>query len=111
MIKKMCMVIIVVLCLTSISYSQDVCSSVGLLAQEIMTRRQTDTDIDTMMIYVNNFPLDENFTKKESETFRTLLRNLTIDAYSRPFYNTNEFKKDAIKRFKNSIMVECYKTL
>ena len=113
MIKKLCM-FTVVFCmtfiLTSISYSQDICRSVGIIAEKIMIERQNDTDISIMMDYANSFQIWE-LNKEKNDILKNIFRNIIIDAYSRPFYNSDMFKKDAVRNFKNIIMVECYKTL
>jgi hypothetical protein len=89
------------LVIVSFCFANDGCKKLGVLAENIMTNRQAGADFTEMLDVAENTGCSEELKK--------LTKNLVIEAYDRSEYSTQEYKERAIRRFKNDVMVKCYK--
>ena len=67
----------------------------------IMGSRQNGVPLPQMMSLIN----------EADESIRDLLRQIAVDAYSQPRYNSKEMQKKAISEFSNGLYVQCLKSV
>jgi hypothetical protein len=76
----------------------DPCSQYGYAARATMTARQNEMPIDSLMALAN-----------DAAAAGEHIRQLVLDPYSEPAYQTPENKQQAIDAFANAAMLACYK--
>ena len=79
---------------------EQICPSVGQLAENIMNNRQLDMPMDKVMGIAD---------AAEDEIAKKMARALIIDAYTRPAFSSDEYRLRATAQFKNEMLLECYK--
>ena len=80
----------------SIAEAEEVnCTIIGDLAEKVMSMRQKETPMSSMMAAV----------PEGSEAFRAII----IDAYEQPSFSTPDNQQGAIAEFRNEWELQCYK--
>lgn len=79
---------------------EQICPSIGELAENIMNNRQLDLPMDKVMGIANAV---------EDEAAKAMTRALIMDAYTRPAFSSGEYRLRATAQFKNEMLLECYK--
>ncbi|MEI8717351.1 hypothetical protein [Mesorhizobium sp. ISC11] len=78
------------------------CTAIGSLARTIMDKRQSGTDMSTLMSVVEDI--------KEGDPIKELGKQIVIQAYAMPFFNGEELKQRTISEFANDFQVKCYQS-
>ena len=81
----------------------ELCAGIQSLAETIMATRQKGTSISTIMKIVKNIATN----KKQEE----ILVEMVIDAYDKPQYSGEEYRKKTTNEFANKWALECYKEI
>jgi len=74
------------------------CKSISSSAAMVMKARQA------------NLPMSEQLeiiSEADSEYFKTVMRNIVMEAYDYPRLNTPSYQTQAIQDFENKVMLEC----
>lgn len=92
------------------TYSQqeriDNCERIGGFAESVMTSRQHgDSVLHEMKI------IDDIYKKFKNKETYDLMTSITLDAYSKPSYMTEEYQKKAINDFSALYFTECMKLI
>lgn len=101
MFKKIALSAVVALSSSSIAHadmSVEICTSVGVLAENIMGARQNGIPMSLVM-------------KKMTETspeIKDFLRDMIVDAYDVPMFNTNKYKELAKVQFRDANELACF---
>lgn len=77
----------------------ELCESVSVAAEAIMTRRQNGVSMVEQM----------KMTEDMQASVRGLTRQLIADAYSTPRYSTQSLQQRSIEDFRDSSAAACYK--
>lgn len=81
----------------------DMCESLGTTSESIMKKRQEGAPMSSLMKAIG--------TIDAPEAVQELLRETIIDAYEVPQYSGDSYRADAVRRFRNEVELECYKSL
>ena len=78
----------------------DVCAPLAKIAEQIMTARQNQTPITTVM---------DVMTTVDDANEQALMRALVLAAYEEPAFSSDRYKAKAIVEFQNKTYLACAK--
>ena len=96
---------ILLLSFSLFTYSQSeeqlaMCESLKGLATVIMQNRQQEVDLSKMI----------NLAQESEEPFKSAMMELIIIAYEEPAYSSESYQLNSVKKFSNSVYLECIKS-
>lgn len=83
--------------------SDETCKLLGAMAEKVMTLRQQDKPMSSVMSDLVQ-PIDDAAARK-------MTRDMVIAAYKRPSWRTAENKAQEAAEFRNTIELECYEAV
>lgn len=87
--------------LSAPTIADDSCSQFYGLGETIMKSRQNGVPLPTMMGVVNDADKD----------LKSILKEVVVNAYSQPRYNSKDLQIKVINEFANDLYVECLKSV
>lgn len=87
--------------LSAPSMAEDFCLQMHNVGKTIMGSRQNGVPLPQLMGLIN----------ESEESLRDPLKEITVEAYSQPRYNSKEMQKKAISEFANDLYVQCLKSV
>ena len=78
--------------------SERFCEMMAKTAGAIMQKRQANVEMSRVMAVL-----------PEGDDIRDTVEAMVIDAYNSPAYSTEEYKRKAVREFKNEVYLKCYK--
>jgi hypothetical protein len=103
--KKLLCIICFCLLTISATYANDNCYNVSDVAQTIMKARQENIPLKSMLELLDR--VDDS--KYEGQQAKKYIKDIIIDAYSRPGFSAESNKQRAIVDFSNEYMIKCLK--
>lgn len=99
--KKMILTLGLIIAICGPAYSEDFCETLGEAAESIMEARQNEAPMGKILKIMTN--------GLGPQTGADLMNNMVIAAYEHPAYYSKDMQRKSIARFKNKILLECYK--
>ena len=84
----------------------DNCKRIGEFAESAMTSRQNGVPVLREIKII-----DDVYKKLKNKETHDLMTSITLDAYSKPSYMTEEYQKKAINDFSALYFTECMKLI
>ncbi|MBF9050624.1 hypothetical protein GTA62_14780 [Roseobacter sp. HKCCD9010] len=80
------------------------CAGLGSLAATIMTQRQNQTPISTLIQALEgSSPSEDN-----APPWHEMTRAMILEAYETPYFHTEEMQQRAVANFQNEIELACF---
>lgn len=88
---------------TPLAANEETCRLLGDLAEKVMTLRQQDQPMSSVMSDLVQ-PIADPAARK-------MTRDIVIAAYKQPSWRTAEVRAQALAEFRNAIELECYEAV